>query len=644
MPEPTPPGRRAGPPGRRRARGRPRRDRPAERASSCRRSSPSSARPASASSRSARAPGGSGCVARPAATAPRAGRAAAERDRPRRRQRTPRMPVGELTPVGPGRDGRGHDGRDGARRRRQPPGRGDVAGRRHLPAAAGGPCRDRGPRRRPARRRRHARASPRRSWRRSTGVVGASLAEAGDAVEYGQELVVIELALRAAAPADGLSRVPQDPHRQSRRDRAPHPARLPDARRRGRRRLQRGRSRLAPGPARRRGDLHRAGRRAALVPLGAGRHLGRPRHRLRRDPPGLRVPVRGRGLRRGRRRPRPDVHRAARAASSSGSPARRARAACSATHGLPTIPGSDGMLRDEMHALDEAERIGYPVLIKPSAGGGGKGMRMVRTPRELESVAQGLPLGGEGGVRRRLAVPREVARREPPRRDPGRGRPLRRTASTSASATARSSAATRRSSRRRRPRRSPTAARADLAERAIRAVVAAGYENVGTLEFLVDGDGQRLLHRDQLPHPGRAPGHRDADRHRPRRDPDPDRGRRAARLQPGGRHASAATPSSSGSTPRTRPHDFRPGAGHRRALPRAGRPGRPHGLAPVHRATRSRRSTTRCSASSSSGARTARPRSPAAGSRSTSSSSTASSPTSRSTGRCWPTRRSSRAG
>ena len=44
------------------------------------------------------------------------------------------------------------------------------------------------------------------------------------------------------------------------------------------------------------------------------------------------------------------------------------------------------MLRDEMHALGEAERIGYPVLIKPSAGGGGKGMRMVRTPRELEAA------------------------------------------------------------------------------------------------------------------------------------------------------------------------------------------------------------------------------------------------------------------
>ena len=57
-----------------------------------------------------------------------------------------------------------------------------------------------------------------------------------------------------------------------------------------------------------------------------------------------------------------------------------------ARHGLPTIPGSDGMLRDDDHALAEAERIGYPVLIKPSAGGGGRGMRMVRSPRELQQA------------------------------------------------------------------------------------------------------------------------------------------------------------------------------------------------------------------------------------------------------------------
>ncbi|MCY7418847.1 MAG: ATP-grasp domain-containing protein, partial [Chloroflexi bacterium] len=55
-------------------------------------------------------------------------------------------------------------------------------------------------------------------------------------------------------------------------------------------------------------------------------------------------------------------------------------------HGLPTIPGSVGMLRDDDHALEEAQRIGYPVLLKPSAGGGGRGMRMVRTPRELQQA------------------------------------------------------------------------------------------------------------------------------------------------------------------------------------------------------------------------------------------------------------------
>ncbi|HEX2755929.1 MAG TPA: biotin carboxylase N-terminal domain-containing protein, partial [Candidatus Limnocylindrales bacterium] len=53
--------------------------------------------------------------------------------------------------------------------------------------------------------------------------------------------------------------------------------------------------------------------------------------------------------------------------------------------GLPTIPGSNGILRDDAHALAEGERVGYPLLIKPAAGGGGKGMRMVRTPRELEA-------------------------------------------------------------------------------------------------------------------------------------------------------------------------------------------------------------------------------------------------------------------
>lgn len=44
--------------------------------------------------------------------------------------------------------------------------------------------------------------------------------------------------------------------------------------------------------------------------------------------------------------------------------------------GVPTVPGSDGELRDVDHSLEIANRIGYPVLLKASAGGGGRGMRV----------------------------------------------------------------------------------------------------------------------------------------------------------------------------------------------------------------------------------------------------------------------------
>jgi propionyl-CoA carboxylase alpha chain len=57
--------------------------------------------------------------------------------------------------------------------------------------------------------------------------------------------------------------------------------------------------------------------------------------------------------------------------------------------GVPTLPGSDGALSDVDDALSEAERIGYPVLLKASAGGGGKGMRIARDPQQCrEAFAQ----------------------------------------------------------------------------------------------------------------------------------------------------------------------------------------------------------------------------------------------------------------
>ena len=50
---------------------------------------------------------------------------------------------------------------------------------------------------------------------------------------------------------------------------------------------------------------------------------------------------------------------------------------------VPTIPGSGGIIETEEQAKEIAERIGYPVLIKASAGGGGRGMRIVNEPDEL---------------------------------------------------------------------------------------------------------------------------------------------------------------------------------------------------------------------------------------------------------------------
>jgi acetyl-CoA carboxylase biotin carboxylase subunit len=56
--------------------------------------------------------------------------------------------------------------------------------------------------------------------------------------------------------------------------------------------------------------------------------------------------------------------------------------------GIPVVPGGDRPLSDDAEIVAEAERIGFPVMMKAAAGGGGKGMRVVRGPSELAAAAK----------------------------------------------------------------------------------------------------------------------------------------------------------------------------------------------------------------------------------------------------------------
>src|SRR3972149_3205540 len=158
-----------------------------------------------------------------------------------------------------------------------------------------------------------------------------------------------------------------------------------------------------------------------------------------------------------------------------------------AKHGLPTIPGS-GMLRDDAQAMAEADKIGYPVLIKPSAGGGGKGMRMVRSPRELQQAmticrSEALAAFGDDSLylekwleeNRHVEVQVMVDRF-------GNG----------VHVGERDCSVQRRHQKIVEEAPSPAlneAQRSALLDGAVKAVVAAGYENVGTLELLLDRPG-----------------------------------------------------------------------------------------------------------------------------------------------------------
>ncbi len=55
-------------------------------------------------------------------------------------------------------------------------------------------------------------------------------------------------------------------------------------------------------------------------------------------------------------------------------------------HGVPILPGSDGVVQNEDEALEWTRTVGFPVIVKASAGGGGRGMRVIRSAEELPNL------------------------------------------------------------------------------------------------------------------------------------------------------------------------------------------------------------------------------------------------------------------
>ncbi|MBL4854834.1 MAG: acetyl-CoA carboxylase biotin carboxylase subunit [Robiginitomaculum sp.] len=83
--------------------------------------------------------------------------------------------------------------------------------------------------------------------------------------------------------------------------------------------------------------------------------------------------------------------------------------------GIPIVPGSDGGVEDYAEAKEVAKSVGFPLLVKAAAGGGGRGMRLAKTANDLEEAFNGarqeaLAAFGDGSVylERYLEKPRHI--------------------------------------------------------------------------------------------------------------------------------------------------------------------------------------------------------------------------------------------
>jgi len=180
----------------------------------------------------------------------------------------------------------------------------------------------------------------------------------------------------------------------------------------------------------------------------------------------------------------------------------RARAAM-ADAGVPTLPGSVG-LHDESELLGAAEKIGFPVILKASAGGGGRGMKIVFEKEKLveawamgRTEAQAAFGNPEMYMERYCQRPRHIEIQVVAdkhghfahlgERECSIQRRHQKVIEESPSAAL------------------PDETRVKLTSAAVKAIAAIGYTNVGTLEFLLDSDGRfyfmEMNTRLQVEHP-----------------------------------------------------------------------------------------------------------------------------------------------
>ena len=172
--------------------------------------------------------------------------------------------------------------------------------------------------------------------------------------------------------------------------------------------------------------------------------------------------------------------------------------------GVPTVPGSDGVVERVEDARAFADEVGYPVLIKASAGGGGKGMREVHDPADLESAytaakAEAAAAFGNDDVYLEKLVlrPRHIEIQV-----------LADDFGNHVALCERDCSIQRRHQKLLEEAPSPALddeLRAAMGEAAVKAVEAVDYRNAGTIEFLLDESGKfyfmEMNTRVQVEHP-----------------------------------------------------------------------------------------------------------------------------------------------